>query len=291
VVGVAAPLLKLHVFCLSLRRTSDRRARFEAEAHRVGLLFQFCDAPDATTLAPEALLALADQDRAVARFGRPLGLTEIACAEGHRQIYRRLADSDADAAVVFEDDVTLDDRVVDVVNGLKGLDGQFGDLREVHLLGGREGYEDYPLWLSRKGPRALPPAHALRRVVKSDRALQRTCSYVITRAAARAILESEPAISASADQWDLRLVEGTLQAIWVLQPSVAFHPRESADSLLQAERLVLEAEVSRRRLAQGLVRRAGSVAASPRRLVRSLAYRLGWRRAKRIVYAWLSRAT
>ncbi len=280
--------MKLSVVCLSLRRTADRRARFEAEARRTGLSFEFWDAPDARDLTPAALATLADQDMAQRRFGRRLGVTEIACAEGHRQIYRRLVEGSDDAVVVFEDDVDLGDRVVDVVNALAGFDEEVGQRREIYLIGGCRGYESYPLWLRRRRPRPVTPDHSLLRVVRSARALHGTFSYVITRAAARAILESEPVISTIPDPWDLLLAEKTLDDVWILDPPVAVHERESSQSMLEAERQAIEADTAHRRLAKGIIRRAALIVISPGRLFKSVAYRLGWRRVKRVAYEWLS---
>lgn len=48
-----------------------------------------------------------DRAGAEARMGRPMSDGEFACALSHRQIYKRIAEGDAPAAIILEDDAEL----------------------------------------------------------------------------------------------------------------------------------------------------------------------------------------
>jgi GR25 family glycosyltransferase involved in LPS biosynthesis len=282
--------VNLDVFCLTLPRSIDRRASFDSEAKRVGLAFEYVYGLDARESPPGQLEALAIRERAMVWLGRPLALTEIACAAGHRQIYRTLVAGKADAALIIEDDIRLDDRFVEIVNGLKKLDPETGRRAEIFLLGCLERCKNYPLLLRRRKPQRVTDSHRLVRVVRSDLALQGAYCYLITRAAAAAVLRNEPMVATTADAWDLRRLEGTLQDVWVMEPRAAFHDAVALSSLIDIARSGAEME------AEGLrktwphrIKRAVRISSHPRKLARSLAYRLGWRRVEYAVYALLSR--
>ncbi len=282
--------MEFDVFCLTLPRSADRRAHFDSEAKRLGLTFEYVYGPDAKESPPGKLEALAVQERATAWLGRPLGLTEIACAEGHRQIYRNLTNCGSDAALVLEDDIRLDDRFVDIVNGLRKLDPETGRRAEVFLLGCLEESPKYPLLLRRRRPQRVTESHSLLRVVRSNLALQGTYCYLITRAGAAAILRNEPMVITTADAWDLRRLEGTLQDVWVMEPRAAFHDAVALDSLIDIARSGVEMETERlRRTWPNRIKRAARSLTNPRRFMRSVAYRLGWRHVEHAVYALLSR--
>lgn len=277
---------------LSLKRSVERRQRFEAEAARVGLTFAYCDGIDARDLAHGREAAPVDQDRAQSRYGRRLGPAEIACAEGHRRIWRELLAGNGDAAVVLEDDVSLDDAMPEVLASLQrsGLDPACEP--QIVLLGRNLQYSDLPLWLARRHPRQLTDRHRLLRVVKSDGALHGGFGYLVTRAAAEALLAKEPVISIPADAWDLFRQAGALRTVWVLEPPVVLHAQVRTDSLIGPERARIAAELSAAEgQYPGVLGKVLQVATSPRRLARSIRHRVGWQRLKRLAYAWLSRVS
>jgi len=282
--------MRFDVFCLTLPRSADRRAHFDSEAKRLGLAFEYVYGLDAKESPSGKLEALVVQERATAWLGRPLGLTEIACAEGHRQIYRNLTNSSSDAALVIEDDIRLDNRFGEIVDGLKKLDPETGRRAEVFLLGCLEESPKYPLLLRRRRPQRVTESHSLMRVVRSDLALQGAYCYLITRAAAAAILRDEPMVVTTADAWDLRRLEGTLHDVWVMEPRAAFHDAVALDSLIEIARSGAEMEAERvRRTWANRIKRAARSLTNPRKFMRSIAYRLGWRHVEHAVYAVLSR--
>jgi hypothetical protein len=179
---------------------------------------------------------------------------------------------------------------VEIVNGLRKLDPETGRRSEVFLLGCLEESRCYPLLLRRRKPQRVTESHSLLRVVRSDLALQGAYCYLITRAAAAAILRDEPMVVTTADAWDLRRLEGTLHDVWIMEPRAAFHDAVALDSLIEIARSGVEMEAERlRRTWPNRIRRAARILTNPRKLMRSMAYRLGWRRVEYIVYRGLSR--
>lgn len=280
------------VFCLTVGSSQARRVRFQAQAEALGLDFTFVEGPDAKATVAEEILALADQDKASRWLGRPLGLTEIACAEGHRCIYRRMLAEGCGFAIILEDDIELTAEFSAVAAGLAEEAAQGAMRAEVFFLGGREGFEHLPLWVSQRRARSVAGRHLLRPVVRSDRALQRTCSYGLTYEATRAILARHPLVETTADSWDYWLATSTIERAWILEPPVALHAAMPADSLIDLERCRIERDAQRQeRTPAGLWRKTNRLFREPHRLIRGLALALGWRRFTRWLYALLSRVT
>ncbi len=279
---------RLKVYCLSLPRSVDRRRRFSAEAARAGLAFKYVDGLDARGAEAGELSRLADQRLAEQRFGRRLSPGEIACAEGHLRIYRRLLDSDAEAALIFEDDVLLAENFRDVLKGLAGLGSEFMHRRLVLLLNDRQRYQAYPLWVRRRRKVPVASEQGLLEVVRSDNALHGTFGYVITRNAAAAILDAEREINVPADAWDIFWKSGALQRIWVLDPPAVLHPASREDGSIGQERKLIEAQLCAERYGGTGLRKLLRIISDRRRIAASVAHRLRWRQLKCWTYSWLS---
>lgn len=278
----------IKAWCLSLPRSVERRRQFDAEAARAGLAFEYVDGLDARGAEAGELSRLADQRLAEQRFGRRLSPGEIACAEGHLRIYRHLLDSDAGAALIFEDDTLLAESFRDVLKGLAGLGSEFMHRRLVLLLNDRQSYQAYPLWVRRRRMVPVASEQGLLEVVRSDNALHGTFGYMITRNAAAAILDAEREISVPADAWDIFWKSGALQSIWVLDPPAVLHPANREDSLIGKQRARIKAQIRENHESGTGFSKVLRMIANPRRIAASIAYRLRWRTVKCLAYNWLS---
>jgi hypothetical protein len=75
-----------------------------------------------------------------------------------------------------------------------------------------------------------------------------------------------------------------------MEPRTAFHDAVALDSLIEIARSGVEMEAERlRRTWPNRIRRAARILTNPRKFMRSMAYRLGWRRVEYVVYRGLSR--
>jgi glycosyl transferase family 25 len=230
----------LRASIVSLARSSERRRVFGAQAASVGLDYEYFDAVDALDSHAHALDAAADADALRRNAGRDLGPREKACAESHRKLYAALAQSAQPGLLVLEDDVTVTPELEDVVRFFENHARGFQNEKWLFILGGREGFEDRVMVLSRRNRLRISDGLSFRKVVISHHALQRTCGYYITRAAAAGILEAEKKISHVADAWDFRLRNKTLDAVWLASRPVISHPVDPLSSLIHAERTYFE---------------------------------------------------
>jgi len=258
----------LPIRTVSLLRSTDRRQRFADQARRHGLPFSFLDALDAQQAAPEILEQLVDRDRTRANRGRALAAGEIACAESHRQLYRWVVESGLPGCVIFEDDVTLNAKASSFYADLSETAPLLRDRPMVIHLGGREGFEDRGIALSLRARLLDSRVVKLRKVLRSENAMQRTCGYFITHAACRRILSNEPAIVHVADAWDFRLKNGTLSELWMTLPPLVSHPSETGSSLIEIDRGSLEAKRLRQLAQPGLQAIVARLVTLRRRLVR-----------------------
>lgn len=94
----------MHVYVINLLRRPDRRAFMQQQADRLGLEFDYIDAVDARTDAPE----FAEVEVRGGLHGR-ISRGDLACTLSHRKFWRLFLESGASHAVVLEDDAILAD--------------------------------------------------------------------------------------------------------------------------------------------------------------------------------------
>lgn len=108
---------KLQTWVINLDRAPERLARVAAQLQRVGLPFERLPAVDARQLIPAQRAALDE-----AGFHRRHGMTplpgELGCYLSHVAAMHQLLRSDAEFALVLEDDVLVTERLPDALKGL-----------------------------------------------------------------------------------------------------------------------------------------------------------------------------
>lgn len=92
------------IFVINLARSVGRRAAIERHLGKLGLEFEWVEAVDAKTLAPEELAKLTGPERI------PVG--QVACALSHLSVYQCVVRRQIPVACVLEDDGRLLPRVV-----------------------------------------------------------------------------------------------------------------------------------------------------------------------------------
>jgi glycosyl transferase, family 25 len=102
---------------INLPGSADRRAAFTEIARSTKLDWSFF--PACTGLVEPLRY---DARTATRRCGRPLSPTEIACYASHFKIWERLAVSDCDQAIIFEDDVIVSWEVIEHIAAHKFAD-------------------------------------------------------------------------------------------------------------------------------------------------------------------------
>ncbi len=104
-------------YVISLADAEARRRTMTARLAAVGVPFRFFDAVDGRA---QRLPDIIDGARVV----RTLFQTEamLACTASHRLLHRMIADGDADTVLILEDDATIPDDFVEVVERALALD-------------------------------------------------------------------------------------------------------------------------------------------------------------------------
>lgn len=108
--SIAMPI-PIHV--LSLIHATDRRASVSREFSAHGLEFRFFDAIDGAGITDADFHQHYDSHLNACNFKRPLSRGEVACALGHRAIWRQIAEGEAPVALVCEDDALLAGDIAD----------------------------------------------------------------------------------------------------------------------------------------------------------------------------------
>lgn len=112
---------------------------------------------------------------------------ELGCALSHISLYRKIVEQNIPVALILEDDVVLQAEVAQVLSGI----AQHISGSELILLNRAKQYLDRPLYQCDK--------HTVYPVAEADL----TCSYVITRDAAEAMLNFLYPVWLVADRWSL----------------------------------------------------------------------------------------
>ena len=162
---------------ISLADAEDRRRNMTARLAAVGLPFEFVDAVDGRTRRlPDTIDG--------ARVVHTLFRTEaaLACTVSHRLLHRRIAEGDAETVLILEDDATIPEDFVEVVEQALGLEFDVFKLEGINaskrrITIGRVGRYD---------------------VVITNRVSVGSAAYLLRRAAARRIC-SLPVIDQTSD--------------------------------------------------------------------------------------------
>ena len=135
-----------HWTCLviNLERSPDRFTRISSQLERLGIAFERFAAVEGRDIDPDATphFSRRDYER---RHGKHPTPCEIGCYLSHMGAMRRFLESDAEFALILEDDAILGDALPGVLTGLEQLAGQWN----ISLLYGN--YPGLPQKLERIG--------------------------------------------------------------------------------------------------------------------------------------------
>ena len=96
----------MKVYCINLKRSTDRRAKMEAELGNLGLPFDFLDAVDGRLLTRGEKRAAYSHWRALCRHGLGLTAGEIGVAMSHCKFFEKII-ANNESGFVVEDDVSF----------------------------------------------------------------------------------------------------------------------------------------------------------------------------------------
>ena len=108
---------RLRTWVINLDRAPDRLARISGRLEELGLSWARLPAVDARAMTPEQRAAL-DEPAFCRKHGMTPLLGELGCYLSHVQAMRLFLASEAEFALVLEDDVLLHDSLPAVLRGL-----------------------------------------------------------------------------------------------------------------------------------------------------------------------------
>lgn len=96
----------MKIYCINLKRSTERRAKMSAELEKLGLPYEFIDAVDGRALRAAERDAAYNSWRTRLRHGKDLTAGELGCAMSHLAFFRKIIESN-DVGFVLEDDVAF----------------------------------------------------------------------------------------------------------------------------------------------------------------------------------------
>lgn len=228
-----APARRPKAYVINLERAADRRHSIGTALDRLGLEWQIFDAVDARRLDDQALARAYDAEGARARY-REMSRGEVACALSHLGVCQRMLDDGADHALILEDDALPGP---DLPRVLDALAAEIPPDEPIVVL--LSHVDKYTAWGAR-------PLGNHTRLVRRYHEWWRAHGYLVTRAAARRMLERLQPIRSAADHWSRFEREGIVELRAVVPYCIGLSDL-SEDSSLEAHRSEKDAADKARR--------------------------------------------
>jgi len=125
------------IFVINLRRSPERMASMAGQLAELGLTFERVEGIDGQCLSPD-LASLYDPEAARRFHGRELGPGEIAVSLTHIGIYRTILDRKLPRAIIFEDDLIIDPKFLDLFKNLDNLPSDWELVKFCHKWGNQK---------------------------------------------------------------------------------------------------------------------------------------------------------
>ena len=164
-----------------------------------------------------------------ARNRRPMLPSELGCTMSHMKVLETFVNSDADRALILEDDVLGTDSDIEAILAISQC------LHEDSLLicGGQVGLRAKKYQYGKETN--VPGVHELCKF--SYRYVFGTCCYVVTKKSAQAIIDYQNAMLSVADKWD-EFFKGT--SIKIYYSNILAHPQGLEQSHIEQDRAAFQ---------------------------------------------------
>lgn len=225
-------MLPTSIFVINLPGQSDRRISISTQLDSTGLGYEIVPAVDGRKLSSEELGAHYRRDSVEAGVRREMTLGEIGCALSHQSVYRRMIEQGLPWAVIVEDDARLGTDFPSLLGAV--VDRLDTGLPEIYLFSHIARYTNW-------GRRRILGKYWL---VNPVRAHGGHC-YLLTVAAARALLRINYPVHAPIDSWIRFQREGSVTIRAVVPYGVGLAACEK-NSTIEPERRARRASDSKR---------------------------------------------
>lgn len=186
----------MKVFVLNLDRDRERLEAVDKQLRRLGVEYERIPAVYGKSLSTAEKNSKVNRFRWWCAVGRPITDGELGCALSHATAYRKIVKEELPMACVLEDDVVLDDRIPLVLNGLSQM--LQSAVSQVALLSNHS-YPEGQVGDGHNGFRSPSGMVDLSlTAIESDMFAE---GYVITSAAAKALLRANDPVITCCDWW------------------------------------------------------------------------------------------
>lgn len=195
----------MHIFVINLEKDVARRESIAAQLDALGLSYEIVPGVYGASLTEQERARVYDDRKAKLHRARSLVPAEIGCALSHLKVYRAIVERGLDAALILEDDVALPANLKGVLNECSSH--LKASTPAVWLLSPADGDT------AASNPLLIGASHRLLPYQSG----YFTSSYLLTRAAAAALLRELEPVSDVADCWQ-RLARYKVVDLYVVAP-------------------------------------------------------------------------
>jgi len=109
------------IFIINLKQDTEKKKHMQQLCNQYRLDCQFIDAVYGKEIDKNKLTKVYDKKRTLAEIGRELSVGEIGCTLSHMHIYQKMIDEHIEQAIIFEDDITFNNRIHDVFSSISNF--------------------------------------------------------------------------------------------------------------------------------------------------------------------------
>ena len=202
----------MRTYVINLARSPDRRTHMLSELRKAELVYEFVEGIEGRDLD---LMDTTLVDQTWLGEG-PFWPVLVGCSSSHLKVYQKVLGTNAEHALVLEDDVILPDDMGALVDAAsRSMTGAEVALLHHHRSGHIERGRTYRLLT--RGSVKLPGS----RILATPRDLEEVAgagAYIITREACQRMVEMMLPVKARADEWAIFCEEGALDTVRCVAP-------------------------------------------------------------------------
>lgn len=214
----------MKIFVINLPDNTIRREAIERQLKALNLAYEILPAIRGKTLSPEDRGRDYDEKRCCRTRGHPLGAGLLGCSLSHIAFYRKMVENDISHALVLEDDAWLNPNLPQLLDAIE--EQYSAHQATIFLLS----------WASavRKPYRRLWAGYGVQPVHSA----QCTHAYVVTRAAATALLKALYPVHDIPDCWDRVRKHGVANILAVTPPCVTSDLAHDSDIASEMQQMI-----------------------------------------------------